>query len=476
MNIILLSGGSGKRLWPLSNETRSKQFLKLLKNDESQYESMVQRVYRQILEVVASPNVVIATGSSQVDAIRGQLGDKVDLVVEPERRDTFPAIMLSAAYLAFERGVPFDEPVLVLPVDPYADMGYFRLLRDMEEAVRSGFADMVLMGMTPTYPSEKYGYILPVLDISNDMNDIGMNGNDINDIGMNNDDINSRKANGKGIGKVGKFIEKPSVETARLLIERGALWNGGVFAFRLGYVMDIYARHMGYDTYQDVYEHYNEFKKTSFDYEVVEKAESVAVMPYSGTWKDMGTWNTITEEMGENYVGDVTVGEGIENTHIINELNIPIVALGTEGLIIAASPDGILVSDKAKSSYIKPYVDRLGDRPMYEELRWGEYKVLDYVSYDDGVNSLTKYLTVKAGKTISYRLHNDRDEVLTVVDGEGELLMEDSIRDVRRGDVVRVAKGQKHAIHAITDLHFIEVQIGGRLVEEDVEEFEVTTQ
>ena len=161
MNIILLSGGSGKRLWPLSNDHRSKQFLKLLKKEDGSYESMVQRVYRQIKEAGIRANIVIATNNSQVDFIKTQLGEEVDIVVEPERRDTFPAIALSSAYLALEKKADPGEPVLVLPVDPYAELEYFHVIQRMEAAVQQNAADIVLMGIKPTYPSAKYGYIIP---------------------------------------------------------------------------------------------------------------------------------------------------------------------------------------------------------------------------------------------------------------------------------------------------------------------------
>jgi mannose-1-phosphate guanylyltransferase len=154
MNIILLSGGSGKRLWPLSNETRSKQFLKVLKDPEGKPESMIQRVYRQIKEASIESNIVVATGKSQIDSIRSQIGNKADVVLEPERRDTFPAIILSCAYLAYEKGINEDEVVIVLPVDPYADIDYFKSLIKMEEKVQSGRANIVLMGIKPTYPSQ----------------------------------------------------------------------------------------------------------------------------------------------------------------------------------------------------------------------------------------------------------------------------------------------------------------------------------
>ena len=159
MNIILLSGGSGKRLWPLSNDVRSKQFIKLFKNND-EYESMVQRVYRQITTVDADAKITIATSKSQASAIKNQLGEKASICVEPCRRDTFPAIALAAAYLHDELGVAENEAVVVCPVDPYVDNTYYEAVKNLQELAEQGRANLTLMGIEPTYPSEKYGYII----------------------------------------------------------------------------------------------------------------------------------------------------------------------------------------------------------------------------------------------------------------------------------------------------------------------------
>ena len=161
MNIILLSGGSGKRLWPLSNDIRSKQFIKIFKKEDGTYESMVQRVYRQIKQVDKGATVTIATSKTQVSAIHNQLGEEVGISVEPCRRDTFPAIALATAYLADVQGVDPEEPVVVCPVDPYVEDDYFEALKALSEQAAKSEANLVLMGIEPTYPSEKYGYIIP---------------------------------------------------------------------------------------------------------------------------------------------------------------------------------------------------------------------------------------------------------------------------------------------------------------------------
>ena len=159
MNIVLLSGGSGKRLWPLSNDIRSKQFIKIFKKpehdipmgtDSGEYESMVQRVYRQIKTVDSDATVTIATSKSQVSAIHNQLGEGVGVSVEPCRRDTFPAIALATAYLHDVQGVSEDEAVVVCPVDPYVEDDYFEALKKLWELAEAGAANLTLMVIDPT--------------------------------------------------------------------------------------------------------------------------------------------------------------------------------------------------------------------------------------------------------------------------------------------------------------------------------------
>lgn len=443
MQIILLSGGSGKRLWPLSNSTRSKQFIKLLTAPDGSKESMVQRVVRQLREAGISDSITVATSQAQRDVIINQLGEDIPVVTEPERRDTFPAIALASSHLAYERKCPADEVVIVMPCDPYTEAGYFETIRRMADAVKNNAAELLLMGIKPTYPSAKYGYVVPA--------------NDVRD---------------EGILQVLRFTEKPDMRTAEKLISEGAFWNGGVFAFRLGYMMEIVAQYIEAATFAKIRSRYGEFPKISFDYEVAEKAQSVAVVPFAGEWKDLGTWNTLTDELSEHAIGNVVMDNESINTHIINELEHPIMCIGAQNLVIAASHDGILIADKNKSESIKTYADHLQRRPMFEERRWGEYKVVDSIEFPDGYKALTKQLRIESGKSISYQVHHHRNEVWTFIDGEGELIL-DGIRSVvGRGHTVIIRKGVKHAVRAISDLTFIEVQSGDLLVEEDIERYE----
>ncbi len=437
MQIILLSGGSGKRLWPLSNDTRSKQFLQLLNAPNGGYESMVQRVARQIEESDIDASLTVATSLSQYDSIVNQLGRDVAVVTEPVRRDTFPAIALSASYLLKTEGCSRDEVVVVMPSDSYVESGYFDTIAKMAAAVEQGASDMVLMGITPTEASTKFGYIVPNAEPQGE------------------------------VTRVSRFTEKPTAERAVELIAEGAVWNGGVFAFKLGYIADIVDRYIKAASFEEVRNRYEEFPKISFDYEVVERAESIAFVRYSGTWSDLGTWNSLSQKIENMTIGDAVVNNST-NTHVVNELSTPIVCLGVNDLIVAASPDGILVSTKEASVELKSYADRFTARPMYEERRWGKYRVMGHEHFDDGFNALTKLLHLKAGCNISYQYHNNREEIWTFVDGEGLLVLDGEIIEVSRGYVAHIKAGQKHAVRAITDLQIIEVQSGTELIEEDI--------
>lgn len=445
MHLILLSGGSGKRLWPLSNDVRSKQFLKLLKDENGSAESMVQRVYRQINTVGGWDSITVAASSSQRDMISLQLGDEVNVVIEPERRDTFPAIVLACAYLFSEKKVNRDEIVGILPVDPYVDDDYFYRIKEISKVFQNEEekVDLVLLGAQPTFPTEKYGYIVPKSygNLSNDQKSTQ-------------------------ILDVSYFKEKPSVDFAGELIKEGALWNCGVFGLKLGYILDLLSDKyksckLDYTSFREAYKTLN---KTSFDYEIVENAQNIKVIPYNKRWMDLGTWQTITLEMKNTAEGNVFIEEDTcNNTHIINELDMPVVAMGIKDAVIVATHDGILVSNKEVTHRLKNMVENIKNRPMYERKRWGRYKVLEA-----NEKSLTKKLILEPGKSISYQYHVHRKEVWTIVSGEGILILEGNKSKVYESDVISIDKLIKHGIYATTELHIIEVQIGTNLVEDDI--------
>ena len=426
MNIVLLSGGSGKRLWPLSNDIRSKQFIKIFHKEDGSLESMIQRFYRKVKEIDVGANITIATSKSQVSTINNQLNEDVGISIEPCRRDTFPAIALACAYLKDIEKVDEDESVIVCPVDPYVEDDYFMSLQKLDELIRSSRSNLVLMGMEPTYPSEKYGYIIP----------------------MTKEDVSF----------VDVFKEKPSEEVAKEYISKGALWNGGVFGFKLGYILKRAHELIDFKDYNDLFNKYETLNKISFDYAIVEKEKDIEVMRFKGEWRDLGTWNTLTEAMDSNSIGQATFDDKCVNAHVINELNIPVLCMGLKDTVVALSPDGLLVSDKKESSYIKPYVDKLENRVMYAEKSWGSFRVLDIEK-----DSLTIKVTLNKGHKMNYHSHDFRDEIWTITKGEGRTIVDGMENKVKPGDVITMARGCKHTIIADSELELIEVQLGDNI-------------
>ena len=433
MNIILLSGGSGKRLWPLSNDIRSKQFIKIFQTVDG-YASMVQRVYRQIKEGDAEANVTIATSKTQVSSIHNQLGSAVGVCVEPCRRDTFPAIALATAYLHDVKGVGLDDAVVVCPVDPYVNNDYFAALKGLSDLAEQGNANLSLMGIEPTYPSEKYGYIIP--------------------------------ESADAVSSVKTFKEKPDAATAEKYIARGALWNGGVFAYKLRYVLDKAHELIDFTDYHDLFNKYETLKKISFDYAVVENESKIQVMRFAGQWKDMGTWNTLTEAMEEPSIGKAILNDTCEGVNVLNELDVPVLCMGLKNVVVSASPEGILVSDKEQSSYIKPYVDSIHHQIMFAEKSWGSFRVLDIED-----ESMTIKITLNPGHGMNYHSHENRDEVWTIISGTGRAILDGAEKQVKAGDILTMQAGCKHTIFADTELKIIEVQLGKAISVEDKQKY-----
>ncbi len=436
MNIVLLCGGSGRRLWPLSNDVRSKQFIEAFRREDGSYESMLQRICRQFRETDPEAQLTFATSRTQVSAIRSQLGEDVMISAEPARKDTLPAIVLAAEYLRDIRGVREEEPVIVCPVDSFVGPDYYSALKDLEQMVLEDRAKICLLGVEPAYPNDQYGYILP-------------------------------EDTGK-VSRIREFREKPAEQEAAQLIRDGALWNCGVFAFRLGTILAEGHRIFEFDDYQDLITRYESLEPVNFDRGVVEREPDLAVMRFAGSWKKLDTWENLIGEMAEPNVGNVHLNDTCENVHVINELDIPVLCLGLEDVIVSASPEGILVTDRTQSAHIKPMVDQLSQRIMFAEKYWGRFQVLDVEN-----ESMTVKCTLSAGHRMSYHSHFRRDEVWTVISGTGRTLVDGMEQPVQAGDVITMQAGCRHTIIADTELKLIEVQLGREISVHDKQKYEL---
>lgn len=434
MKILLLSGGSGQRLWPLSNDFCSKQYIKVLAGDNGR-QSMLQRVFSQLKEAGKAEDAVIIASEAQREIIFSQLGNDAKIALEPSRRDTFPAIILGCSWL-YDQGESEDETIIVMPIDPYVENDYFKKFELLSNVLVESKSDIALMGVVPTYPSEKYGYI-----ITEDQQ--------------------------KKYSKIVNFKEKPTLNEARELVKSGALWNCGVFCFKLGLIKN-YCVQYGIDfNYKEIKENYGRLPKISFDYEVLEKHGNKVVVEYSGEWKDIGTWNTLTEEMDVDSIGEVYMDEMSKGTHAINTLDIPMIVMGADNLIVSATYDGILVADKERSSYIKDSLNKIRISPRYEERRWGTIKTIDR-SEENGIGVCTNKVRVDTGKYTTYHKHNDHSEMITVISGKGIIIKENVIIKLIPGTTITIEKGELHAIKAETKLTYIEVLMGN-LEKDDVE-------
>ncbi|WP_214700392.1 MULTISPECIES: sugar phosphate nucleotidyltransferase [unclassified Exiguobacterium] len=424
MKLLLLSGGSGKRLWPLSNDINSKQFIRLLDDGKGSKQSMIERVFSQLSDMQLDRDAFILTNALQRDAIVYQIGTDANIITEPSRRDTFPAIMLGASYLNEQRVDP-DETVLVMPVDAYVDLRFFEYFPQVEQVVQASDDALHLIGVTPLHPTSKYGYIVP------------------NETAQ--------------VSSVRLFQEKPSVNVAEQLIEQDALWNCGIFACKLHLLLDELTERNLPTFYSDLTSRYDELAKTSFDYAVVEHAKSVFVHRYDGDWKDLGTWNTLTEEMTATSHGQVDLFQST-NTHIINELNLPLIGIGLEDLVVAVNADGILVSAKEATPQLKDYLASSDDYPKFKWKRWGQSEVIHHETLADGNHSVTRRMLVQAGKELSYHYHEETDTIWTMLQGTATVTIDGQSFESKPTDVISIQRGVAHTLKAHEEVVLIEVQ------------------
>ena len=437
MQIVLLSGGSGKRLWPLSNEIRSKAFLKLLDSEGASKESMIQRITRQLANAGLLPSTHIVTHATQGEITRSQTGGAISVLEEPHKRGTFTAIALAAAFFHSQLKLDRKEIVVALPVDSFIEHSLFQVILSCPAVLAQSAADLVLVGTSPAGPSSQFGYMVP-----------------------------GSMPEDQGFCRIERFVEKPDAPVAAELIRQGALWNCGVFAFQLGYMLDLMAaKGLPLDA-RDLLRLYGELPERSFDQEVVEHTANCAAIAYGGLWDDLGNWDAFTRHLNTKVTGLGQVDNSSTNTHLVNELSCPIHVIDVSNVIVAAGPDGVLVASKQQASRIKDLLKN-NRMPMMEEKRWGIRRTLDYSRHSQEGESLTSKITMLAGSSTSYHIHQRRREICAILSGAGECLMDGQVIEVGCGDVLEIAAGIKHSFKAITAMEYIETWLGEQLDGED---------
>ena len=327
MYIILLSGGKGKRMWPISSNTHPKQYIKMVDNplftaSSNEPVSMLQRIWFQLKKMELHENTIITTNISQSSIIKEQIKDPVKIAIEPDSRDTYPSILLSVSYLKDQLNALNEDFVCILPVDSYTDTSFFQSIIKLEELLKTTHSKVALIGTHPQKPSSKYGYIL----LDEDMGEYL---------------------------KVSSFKEKPDSLQAEKLISEGCLWNCGVVCLKIGTILEHAEEKnipMDYETLCNIY---STLPKNSFDKEFLEITQDIIALKFHKDWLDIGTWCGISERIGTKSIGNAFQHKSCENTTIINKLSQQIITIGCKNLIIVASEDGILITEKESSSKLK---------------------------------------------------------------------------------------------------------------------------
>jgi mannose-1-phosphate guanylyltransferase/mannose-6-phosphate isomerase len=449
MKVIILCGGSGTRLWPLSRESFPKQFLRIFSE-----RSLFQETVLRALKVAGEAEVLVVTGSRYKWIVKGELeeigADKVKVLTEPAGRNTAPAIALGLKYL-LNMGESGEEDVLVLPSD--------HLLKDTDrfvEAVREGLrisseGYLVLFGEEPAYPETGYGYIK----------------------------VGRRL---KGGYEVERFVEKPSTAKAEEYVrEGGYLWNSGMFLFQLGRILKDYERlfpeaDFGL-SWEEFLSKFPDMPDISFDYAILERTEKVAVVPLRAGWSDVGSWKAIYENMDKDPKGNVTVGDAVaidaEGSLIFSQGGRLLACIGVRDLLVINAEDATLIMRKEDAQRVRELVTVLKekkDRRVYEALTsfapFGKTVLLD-----EGEGYRIKKVVIKPGEELPMRMHHHRTKHWIVLRGTARVTLGERSFFVHENESFLVKKSQPYRIENVgkIPLEMIEVQSGEYMGEDDVE-------
>lgn len=432
MHTILLCGGSGQRLWPLSGSIRSKMFLQLLPAPQGGSESMIERVCRQLDQSGLGESALFVSHKEQMALIQRYTHHGYPVIGEPHKRGTFTAAAMGALYLYSTGKAKPEDTVCVAPADMFADDDYFHLFHQFTGILKASQAELVLLGTRPTHPSDQYGYIV------------------------------SGKGSSKAYAPVISFEEKPEITRAAELIRNHALWNCGVFAFTLGFMLS-QLEQMGLPVELDAFtERYPGFPVRSFDKEVAERSRKAVVLRHEGEWHDLGSWDTLTAQLPNPVIGAGGIWGESRHTHIVNELSIPVHVIGVSGIVAVGGPEGILIAGKQQANAIKDILKEGSDRPRYGESGWGSYTVLDR-TYSGSRLVLTIKLSLLPDHDLPEILCQHSSKHWMILTGSGEIMVNGLPMEAHPGHNFTVVRGEMHGIKAFTSMQLTEI----RTCEED---------